>query len=44
MFQAFIVVPQVIFFVVLGAFALLLHSIPLLIDENLMPHGFDYSP
>lgn len=41
MFQALFVTPAVVFIVVLEAFALVFHDVPLLIDESLSPHGFD---
>lgn len=44
MFQAALVAVIVVLFVVLGTFALVLHAIPLLIDESLSPNGFDYAP
>ena len=41
MFQALCVAPAVLLFVVLGSFALICHSYPLLFDESLSPDRFD---
>jgi hypothetical protein len=44
MFQAVFVIVGEVALMILEAFDLVLHKHPLLVDENLSPDGFDYTP